>query len=205
MRMLSVAFLLSLSVGVSLQAKGAAVEMPCEQAPLSLPYASYGIEMPKQKGWRCIFFIDEAIPPPNHMVYWKKEGKRIELERRVMNNAVSGLWDESRKSESEPDASIRVYSEIFLRDKNVLEKNGAMKMASEDHLGDTKGIIWSKNNEQVVIYFFDHGDKDAQEEEQAQAQAVIYKKGQDKEYLMINTWGCSLQELFLDVLLPATH
>lgn len=177
-------------------------ETGCEEAPFSLSYVSYGITAPpQQEGWRCNVFTNEAISSPDRMVDWRRTGKKIEFSELALDDKISGLLHHSKQQE--PEATIRGFVEIFLGDNAVLGKSRLINSISEDFVDSVNGIIWSKSNEQMIVYTFDEGNKENNEEEQASV--FIYKKGQDKKFLLVNCWGCSLEELFSIVISPAAR
>jgi hypothetical protein len=198
---------------MSSQAQGEYIrpmEADCAEASFSLPYLSYGITTPlQQEGWRCTAFLVENLPPPNRSVDWKKSGKKIEFSEKILNDELSSLL--RQKNKQQPEATIRFFVELFFRDKNVLKKNKPLKDTSEIYADSINGIVWSKYNEQAIAYTFHEGNKEISGEEQiddafkAQANAFIFKKGQDKEFLMVNCWGCSLQEFFSLIIEPVIH
>jgi hypothetical protein len=177
-------------------AQGFPVSFPCEKRVLPLLYDSYGIKMPLQKGWRCTYFVDEALASPNSAIRWEKEGKIIEFSERLLDDRVSSLLKKNERGE--PDASIRAYIETFSRDKDVFAENDVLKEVSELYEETVNGIVWGHDG-LVVIYFFDEEDG---ENFRNHATAFFYRKDKSKEFLSVICQGCSLQEFISDVIMP---
>jgi hypothetical protein len=191
-------------IGLSSQAQGERIrpETDCAEASFPLPYLSYGITTPpQQEGWRCTSVMIEALPPPNRMVDWKKSGKKIEFTELVLDDQLSSFL--RQEDPQEPEATIRLFVEIFFQDKNLLEKNEPLKSTSEIYADSINGIAWSKYNERAIAYTFNEGNKENNEEEQTKA--FIFKKGQDKEFMVVDCWGCSLQEFFSLIIEPVVQ
>jgi hypothetical protein len=179
------------------------IEVDCAEASFPLPYLSYGVATPpQQEGWRCTAIISPSLSPPNSTVDWEKSGKRIKFSDATLGEMIP---DDllPQKNKQEPEATIRYFVELFFKDKNVLKKSESLKYASEIYAGSINGIAWSKNNERAIAYTFDEGNKENNEEEQTDA--YIFKKGQDKEFLVVSCWGCSLQEFFSLIIEPVIH
>jgi hypothetical protein len=192
-------------IGLSSQAQGEPIrpiEADCAEAPFPLSYLSYGVTVPsQQEGWSCTAYMDARLSPPNSMVTWEKSGKKIEFSEKILNDELSSLL--RQKNKQQPEATIRFFVELFFQDKNVLKKNEPLKSASEIYADSINGVVWSKYNERVIAYIFDEGNKENSEEEQTKS--LIFKKGQDKEFLMVNCWGCSLQEFFSLIIVPVVQ
>jgi hypothetical protein len=193
-------------VSMSSQAQGEyirPIEADCAEVSFPLSYLSYGVATPpQQEGWRCTALISPSLPPPNSSVTWKKSGKRIKLSDLTFDEMAPDDFLR-QKNKQEPEATIRYFVELFFKDENVLKKDESLKYDREIHANSINGIAWSKNNERAIAYIFDEGNKENNEEEQANA--FIFKKGQDKEFLVVGCWGCSLQEFFSLIIEPVIH
>jgi hypothetical protein len=179
------------------------IETDCAEAPFPLPYLSYGITVPPQQGeWSCTAYMDADLSPPNSTVTWEKSGKKIEFFELILSERIP---DDllPKKNKQQPEATIRSFIEIFFKDKNVLKKNESLKNASEIYADAINGIVWSKYNERAIAYTFYGGNQETNEREETNA--FIFKKGQDKEFMVVNCWGCSLQEFFSLVIAPVVQ
>jgi hypothetical protein len=169
---------------------------PCSKSKQALPFQAYGLQTPK--GWSCDISVFS-----NRLIYWTKGDESAKFFEENLKDVLSSKNKKSiaELEQREPLRSIRMFIEGFLGDQNALAQNAFWEKSAKQFLPKTKGILFSKNNEYIVVY----GNSGAQEmlvrstmkEEPALQQTVIiFKKGQHYKHLNIETVGMTPDEVF---------
>jgi hypothetical protein len=158
---------------------------PCEDVSSPLPYASYGIGFPKGEEtlWKCDAKVDEKTSSVT-LARWQKEEKKI----------LFGEYNIGELGNPDFEETVRDYFEAFLSDKHKKYED-----MHQMFLDTTKGVLFGKNNNKIVVYHFD--DEILSSSGKNMAVAFVHKKDSDK-YLNINCSACSFDEFMSYIVVP---
>jgi hypothetical protein len=171
-------------------ALAASAETMRELAPcgaVSLPHAAYGVLAPKGEGWECVAVVDKKTSRVV-LVRWKKEGKTVLL----------AAWDSLPDPDWTPGKRMRLMSEVFLGDPEVLEKDQGIKGLNHVYRDGIKGTFFGRDGEKFGYYAYG-----AESGGTMRGQVFLYEKGVDDRYFDASCRGCSLQEFFAGLVAPA--
>jgi hypothetical protein len=175
--------------------------LPCSQ--IATPgFLLFGLETPP--GWQCTVSSDSKNPS-RFPVLWIKGQQEILSSMDSMDDWKS----DSRKygksvpgfGMNYPQAVIRDYLEFFLADSNKLKNNPYLSENARLFAGNPKAILFSKNNDFVVVYH-NNGATKRKGKEVSWQNAYIFKKSDSKNLLNVSCFGCSPDDFFSLIINP---
>jgi hypothetical protein len=177
------------------------IQTPCEKLNAPLSSLAYGVTTPV--GWSCVEIKGDKKKQFPVYYIWKKGDKSIEF---VLNNQSDEVEENGKnrmlgEKVSEPQKSVRYYTELFLADDEIIKRAGFSR-SSLFMYPMPKAVLFGKNNDKVVVYMNSGEVGIGEEKKQNYQSASVYRKNTGKGRLIFSCKGCTPDEFFSLVINP---
>jgi hypothetical protein len=184
-------------------ASGQGKKVACDEFKSPLPYAEYGVETPnKESGWSCSVLVFDGMTPDT--VSWESGNKQI-----LFGNYDPPPPDTAETQRAlhldpkipEPLKSLRLYAESFLGDDKFKGRNKFTETSVQSYFDKPKAILFSKNNERIVVYQ-NNGLMKVSGAERIYQTAEIFRFDKADRLVNVTCKGCTPDEFFSLVINP---
>jgi hypothetical protein len=177
------------------------IPLPCNQVK-NLAFSSWGLKKPTD--WKCTAYVS-ARTHESHLVMWEKEEKAIGIS---ISEAETWQTDEKQWKKQVPSyglqnpfASVRNYLEFFFAEPDKLKNNPYLKANADYSLGLPKAVLFSKNNQNMIVYQ-NNGDHLFKGKKVIWQNAYVFRKDDKKHYLAVDGYACSPDDFFSLIINP---